>query len=130
MHKGKKFVVTFGHKQGHYWANFNRQGESIYVNGKNGPVLHLFRGVKYVFQVEQHLIPGAEAPHLFYLTNSPMGGKHGLDCLVPGSFEPLAHGKAYFQVTQETPRYFYYQDARQYYAGGLVIVHEQGESVY
>ena len=38
--RGKKFVVNFGSKKGHQWAEYNPNESSIYINGKNGPTIH------------------------------------------------------------------------------------------
>ena len=119
--KGKKFVVKFAPKAGHPWAVYNPGADSIHVNGKNGPVLHLQQGSTYYFCVEQEVPPGAEAPHLFILTTSPMGGP-GSE-IIPGGFNPVVNGSVCLKVDKSTPRYFFYQDTRDICAGGLVVVH-------
>lgn len=116
--KGKKFLVSFGDKTGHPWGEYNKVGTSIYVNGKNGPVLHLYRGCTYFFVVDKEA-----AEHSFVLTTSPMGGKGS--SIVPGGFAAVSKGSACFKITDDTPRYFFYQDANAGFKGGLVIVHDE-----
>jgi hypothetical protein len=120
--KGKKFVVSWGDKTGHQWSDYNDDTESIHVNGKNGPVLHLHRGCTYFFCVDQDVPEGAEAEHLFILTTSPVGGSSSKP--IRGGFNPIAKGCICFKVEKYTPRYFYYQCARHLFEGGLVIVHD------
>lgn len=121
--KGKKFIVKFGPKDGHQWADYIDDGDCIWVNGKKGPVLHLYRGTTYHFVVEQSVAPGAEVPHLFLLTLSPCGGPSAK--VLPGSFNPVANGIASYKVDKSTPRYFFYQCLRHEAEGGLVIVHDK-----
>ena len=117
--KGKKFVVSFGCKQVHPWAEYNCEEKSIHINGKNGPVLHLYRGCTYFFCVEQE----KECKHELILTNSPAGGEKS--SLIPNGFPPVSKGCVCFKVDKHTPRYFFYQDAKNAFAGGLVIVHDK-----
>lgn len=120
--KGKKFVVSFGAKTGHPWAEYNDDPESIWINGKNGPVLHLYRGCTYFFCVEQKIVDGKDPSHAFVLTNSPAGGSNSI--IIPGGFAPVSKGCVCFKVDKCTPRYFFYQDAKHDFEGGLVIVHD------
>lgn len=120
--KGKKFVVSFCNKSGHQWCDYNNGHDAIKINGKVGPVLHLYRGATYYFCVEQDVPPGAEARHMFLLTNSPSGGPNSRP--IPGSFQPIGRGTVTFKVTNQTPKYFFYQCSRHSYEGGLVIVHD------
>lgn len=122
--KGKKFVVTFGPKEGHQWSEYNEDSESVYINGKNGPVIHLYRGCTYFFCVDQ--AGGLECPeakHCFVLTNSPLGGLGSRQVL--NGFAPVSKGCVCFKVNKSTPRYFFYQDSKQSFEGGLVIVHDK-----
>jgi len=124
--RGKKFVVSFGPKEGHQWADYNKGKESIYINGKNGPVLHLYRGSTYYFCVEQANVndeSSSDPIHFFYLTNSPIGGVGSNP--IPGGFSPVPKGCVCFKVDKSTPRYFYYQSSKQTFEGGLVIVHDK-----
>lgn len=117
--RGKKFIVSFGSKGGHAWEEYNhKSNESIHINGKNGPVLHLYRGCVYFFCIEKCSNSG----HEFVLTNSPVGGKNAKS--IVGGFEPISEGCVGFKVTKSTPRYFFYQDTQHKYLGGLVIVHD------
>lgn len=120
--KGKKFVVTFGPKEGSQWADYNTGNESIYVNSKNGPILHLYRGNTYFFCVEQGNTGGVRQYSLI-LSDSPAGGPGSH--LIHNSFAPLAHGCGTFKIDAKTPRYFYYQTNTQAFMGGLVIVHDR-----
>jgi hypothetical protein len=124
--RGKKFVVSFGPKEGHQWAEYNNGDESIHINGKNGPVLHLYRGSTYFFCVEQSNVnddSSEDAKHFFFLTNSPIGGA-GAN-LIQGGFAPVSKGCVCFKVDKCTPRYFYYQSSKHTFEGGLVIVHDK-----
>ena len=124
--RGKKFVVTFGPKEGHQWAKYNTNDESIHINGKNGPVLHLYRGSTYFFCVEQPNVSddsSCEAKHFFFLTDSPSGGIGSQ--AIQGGFAPVSKGCVCFKVDKCTPRYFFYQSSRQGFEGGLVIVHDK-----
>lgn len=122
--KGKKFVVSWAAKAGHPWEEYSAaDAASIHINGKNGPVLHLYRGSTYFFCVEQEVAEGVAPAHRLVLTNSPVGGAGSR--LIPGSFEPVAKGCVGFKVDDNTPRYFFYQDANSAFAGGLVIVHDK-----
>lgn len=121
--KGKKFVVTFGSKEGHPWAEYNEGNLTVNINGKNGPVLHLYRGCTYFFCVEQDIIEGEDPKHTFILTNSPAGGSNSR--LILGGFAPVSKGCVCFKVDKYTPRYFFYQDAKNAFGGGLIIVHDK-----
>ena len=121
-HKVKHLPITFGPKLGHPWAQYNQGEESIYVKGINGPTLHLFRGATYSFDITQEYIPGTEARHLFVLTNSPAGGQDSF--IFPG-FVPVVNGSVEFTITDDLPKYFFYQDFKNEFAGGIVIVHSR-----
>jgi len=124
--RGKKFVVSFGPKEGHQWAKYNEGDESIHINGKNGPVLHLYRGSTYFFCIEQsnvHDDSSSDAKHFFFLTDSPSGGVGSQS--IKGGFAPVSKGTVCFKVDQSTPRYFFYQSPKQTFEGGLVIVHDK-----
>lgn len=121
--KGKKFIVTFRSKEGHQWAEYHDGNKSIHINGKNGPVLHLYRGCTYFFCVEQIVPSGEDPEHSLILTNNPSGGS---GCrMIPNSFSPVPRGCVCLKVDESTPRYFFYQDYKNAYAGGLVIVHDK-----
>lgn len=115
--KAKKFVVSYGPKKGHPWAEYNQDCKSIHINGKNGPALHLYRGCTYFFCIES-----CGDDHCFVLTNKPDGG-HGSK-LIPGGFEPISKGCVCLKVDKCTPRYFFYQDAGHRFEGGLITVHD------
>lgn len=125
--RGKKFVVSFGPKEGHQWAEYNEGDSSIHINGKNGPVLHLYRGSTYFFCVEQsHLNDddaSCDSEHFFFLTNSPIGGAGSR--AIHGGFAPVSKGCVCFKVDKSTPRYFFYQSSKHTFEGGLVIVHDK-----
>lgn len=120
--KGKKFIITFASKVGHPWAEYNKGSDSVHINGKNGPVLHLYRGSTYFFCVEQDVKEGEEAKHSFVLTTSPAGGPDSQ--VIPEGFAPVSKGCVCFKVGKNTPRYFFYQDSKHEFEGGLVIVHD------
>lgn len=120
--KGKKFVISFGPKEGHPWAEYNTGDKSIHINGKNGPVLHLYRECNYFFCVEQNIHEGGDPVHSFVLTNSPVGGLSSR--IIPNGFAPVSKGCVCFKVDKCTPRYFFYQDSKGEFEGGLVIVHD------
>lgn len=121
--KGKKFIVTFGPKSGHQWAEYQNGDKSIHINGKNGPVLHLYRGCSYFFCVEQTVPAGEDPEHSLILTNNPSGGQGSR--MIPNSFSPVPRGCVCLKVDETTPRYFFYHDYKNPFAGGLVIVHDK-----
>ena len=124
----KKFVVTFGKKDKHCHSDLNTSGDSIYINGKNGPVLHLYRGCTYYFSVEQSAQSNGTYAHSFVLTLNPVGNYKGVAPKpLANSFAAVASGVVSFKVESSTPRYFYYQCANHSFEGGLVIVHNQRE---
>lgn len=120
--KDKKFVVSFGPKKGHPWAEYNKGDTSIHVGGKNGPVLHLYRGVKYFFCFDDDNNSDSSCEHSLILTNSPAGGTDSRS--IVGGFAPFSKGVSYIKVDDQTPRYFFYQDLHNEFAGGIVIVHD------
>jgi len=122
--RGKKFMVSFGSKQGHSWNEYNEGSTSVYINGKNGPVLHLYRDSTYFFCVEQDTVEGDNVEaNTFLLTNSPEGGPES--ALILNSFAPVSKGVVCLKVTDTTPRYFFYQNGKGKMQGGLVIVHDK-----
>lgn len=120
--KGKRFNITFTSKVGHPWAKYNQGEDSIHINGKNGPIIHLIRGRTYFFCVEQDIPEGTEPLHQFILTDSPAGGPNAQKIF--GSFEPLSKGCACFKVDDKTPRCIFYQDTKNEFAGGICYVHD------
>lgn len=122
-HKSREFIITFGEGSHHYWSEYNTTcREAIYVNGKVGPIIHLYRGYSYSFKVDQRTIPGTKPEHYFVLTKCPDGGKNDI---IPGGFEPIACGCGFIKVDERTPRFFFYHDARHRYLGGVVLVHDK-----
>jgi hypothetical protein len=121
--KGKKFIISFKSKEVHPWAEYNEGDSSIHINGKNGPVLHLYRNCTYFFCVEQDIPECDDPEHTFVLTNSPAGGMNSR--IIPNGFVPVSKGCVCFKVDKCTPRYFFYQDSKNAYSGGLVIVHDK-----
>ncbi len=117
INKTKKFVISFNSKNGHPWAHYNKGQKSIYINGKNGPVIHLYKGYTYIFCVEEN-----KEGHSFILTDLPNGGPSSRPLL--NAFEPVSKGCVKFLVNDAIPRYLFYHDTKNEYAGGLVIVHD------
>lgn len=117
--RGRTFNVTFGDKQGSQAEKYNTIDQSIWINGKNTPILHLYRGTTYYFCVTNNT--NATTQFSFVLTDSPSGGL-GSD-LIAGA-RPVSDGCIAFRVTSATPRYFFYQTDTHSYMGGLVIVHD------
>lgn len=113
--RSRKFTITFGSKTNHQWAKYNQSNKSISINGRNGPVLHLYRGNTYYFCIE-------EGDDTFFLTDSPAGGFGSKP--ISGGFAPLSKGCVCFKVDKHTPRYFYYQSSINMFGGGLIIVHD------
>ena len=123
-------MVNWASKEGHQWAALNPGADSIHINGKNGPALHLYRGCTYFFMVEQEAPADWPAdqplPHAFVLTNNPVGMLNGAAPQpIPGAFDPVTKGCVCFKVTKTTPRYFFYQCSTGQFEGGLVIVHDE-----
>ena len=99
-------------------VNTNDGDDSIHVNGKNGPVIHLYYQHTYFFCVEQD----DNSDHTFILTNSPYGGSQAK--MIYDGFEPISKGCVCFKVGKCTLRYFFYQCTKHACEGGLVIVHD------
>lgn len=115
----KQYVVEFKSVNGHKWIDNIGSEYSIHVNGYNGPVLKLRRGVTYRFEVKP--TPG----YTFMLTDSPIGRDvHNNKTPKPvrGGFDPVASGAVEFVVTEKTQKYFYYQCKNHQCIGGLVTV--------
>lgn len=117
--KCRKFVFDFGCKDGHPWAQYNSGSQSIHVNGQNGPVLKLKRGYTYYFCAKSHIDGG----HGLILTNSPAGGNQAER--LPHSFKPCNKGCVVFHVDHKTPKYFFYQDVKNQFAGGIAMVSDE-----
>lgn len=113
--RDKQLIITFGNKEGHRWEKYNQGKSSIFINDKNGPVLHLYRGRTYLFCIE-------EGRNTFLLTDSPVGGPNSKP--IPGGFAPISKGCVRLTVDKFTPRYFYYQSSLNMFEGGLIIVHD------
>lgn len=121
----KHFYVTFGVKHDHQWSSYNKTHSSIYLNNKNGPILHLYRHVTYYFHVNStnhSTLQIAPSYNAFMFTTSPCGGRNAL--LIADGFHPMSQGIISFQVSEQTPRYFFYQNFYEELQGGLVIVHD------
>jgi len=116
----KKFNVSFSSKEGHPWSEYNTNTNSIHINGKNGPVLHIYRGCSYVFCINQD---NHDPKYSLVLTNSPLGGINSK--IIPNGFAPVSKGCVCFKVDSLTPRYLYYQDSANEFMGGLIIVHDR-----
>lgn len=115
----KNFRILWNSKHGHQWVSYNKTPLSIHINDKNGPILHLYRGMTYYF----HISKDEEALYnAFMFTTSPCGGRNALP--IPGGFNPIAQGTVCFRVTDDTPRYFFYQNFYEEFQGGLVIIHD------
>ena len=86
----------------------------MFINGKNGVVLNLYRGYKYRFEIEScH-------GHSFFVTTSPCGG---LEAVSAGRVAPVSSGHFELDVDDRTPRFLYYQDGKHCCLGGLIVVH-------
>lgn len=117
--KTMKFTITFGKKGTHQWADYMTKDEAMYVNGKIGPVLHLYRGETYYFTVEQE---NKKAEHMFVLTMKPGAGSGSRP--VEGSFTPIAQGTICYKPDQRTPRIMFYGCSKDAYVGGMIMVHD------
>jgi hypothetical protein len=115
--RGKKFSVSFVSSEGHKWEHYNTSANAISINGSLGPTIHLYTGKSYVFSV------APSDGHALILTDKPDGGEGSR--IIPGGFEPAADGNVRFQVTPNTPRYFFYHCAKHGYEGGQAIVHSE-----
>jgi hypothetical protein len=119
--KAKKFIVTFGDKSKHPWNEYNKGSSSIYVNGKPGPLIHLYRGFTYYFDIQQSA--KAHPEHSLIFTNSPIGGPSARSIIV--NLKPESRGRIGFTVTDEFPRIFFYQDTVNEMSGGMIMVNDQ-----
>jgi hypothetical protein len=115
---GLRFIISLGSKRGHLWKRYNPSEHSIHINGTVGPILHLHRGKTYYFQVDG----GSDCSDLhLILTASPAGGPEAIP--IPEAFPPLRKGVAILTITEHTPRFFFYQNLKVPFQGGLVLVH-------
>jgi hypothetical protein len=116
---GKKFHVTFGGKNNHQWAAYNKGNSSIHINGKCGPVIHVKRGSTYHFVVNQN-----GGNHTFVFTNSPAGNVNGTSPNPLKGCHAVSNGTCVLKCDNNVPRYFYYQCTKCTCEGGLVICHD------
>lgn len=111
--RGKKFKVTYGDKNGHPHSKYNNSNVSIHVNGHNGPILNLYRGDTYIFDIKG-------GKDRFVFTSSPVGGEKSIPVC---DLNVSVDGQVVVKIDDRFPRFFYYQDKKVQYAGGPVIVH-------
>lgn len=113
--RGKKFKISYGNKNGHPHTKYNDSDISIHINGHNGPILNLYRGDTYIFDIK-----GGKDRFIF--TSSPVGGDKSLPvCDINMSVD----GQVIVKIDNKFPKFFYYQDKKVQYAGGPVFVHEK-----
>ena len=117
--KCRKFIFDFACKDGHPWACYNKGSKSIHVNGHNGPVLKLRKGFTYYFCAKSADHDG----HGLILTDSPAGGCDAKR--LKDSFKPCNKGTVVYKVDDDTPKYFFYQDVKNEFAGGLAMVSDE-----
>jgi len=108
-----RFEVKMGSKQGHKYAKDIKGDSSIYVNGKNGPLVHLFKGNEYVFECSMN---GKK----LILSEVPMG-----KMIREVDGVKRQGDSVMIKVTDKTPRYFYYRTPENDLLGGLIIVHDR-----
>lgn len=121
--KSKRVAVSYGTKVGHPWSEYNESSDgansSIYINGKVGGTLNLFRDTKYVFYTKDAT---NTKNHGFMLTNNPLGGQNSR--IIPGGFQPLENGSRSFTPNEHTPKHFFYADITHPFAGGIVVLND------
>lgn len=110
--KKKKFTIELSKKQGHPFQEYIEGTQALWVNGKPGPILHLYPQIEYYFDIR--------CDETIILTMSPFGGEKAKT--IPGGFES-SKGIVKFEVCKETPRFFFYQSTEEKGIGGLIIVH-------
>lgn len=126
--KGRKFEVTFEHKNGHPWAHhIHKTDRAIAIDGCLGKTLFLTRGHIYIF----HVAKSKYDCDYLYFTEDPRGGKpyrseYTGKCYDPipmsHSPEPTSNGYVVLRITDDTPKVFYYQSRSYRFCGGLCIV--------
>ncbi len=114
--KEKKFMVSFRQKNKHVWYDIIDCHTTVWINGKEGPVLHLYRGYTYHFCIDHN-----KTHQALVLSTNPSCGHDTSP--ISGGFPPLSKGCASLVVNHNTPKYFYYGSASDNFCGGLCIVH-------
>jgi len=117
LNKVKKFNIKFSDKKHHPWEHYNTTDNSIYINNKNGPLVHLYRNFTYIFNVESD-----DSSNSFVLTSSPVGGPDSLP--INSSVPAISKGCFSLCIDNKIPRYLFYQSANYKYQGGIILVHD------
>lgn len=128
----RHFLVTVEPKEGkdrHPWEQRIYDTDYCFsVNSKKGRSLFLKRNVKYFFTFHNN---DESADHEFFFTTDPAGGQRGDQTAdknyepveIPGTPRPFSEYKSVsFNVTNQFPKVFYYQDRLHKFLGGLVFV--------
>lgn len=109
--KVKKFNVNFNKTINHPWKNYIPIQHSIYINGKNGPVLNLYKNRKYIFNIQD------DNRYTFILTDNPCGGPNSEILKYEQNNKIIT-----IKTNKDLPKYFYYQCLEYSYLGGLIII--------
>jgi hypothetical protein len=94
--------------------------------------MHLRRGKKYYFEVEQAKMADGSYGMDFFFTKDCIGGRKGVWADNPNyearklrdTSDPITQGRVYLDTTS-VPKLFYYQSTKATCAGGVVLVHDQ-----
>jgi len=111
----KSFHVTFGDRGRESWCD-KISKQCIFVNGKKRPVMHLKKNTTYHFKIENN------KDHQFILTASPIGKLEEFNPVPIRRFHIDEHGNVVYEVTEDTPRVFYYQCVKHSGEGNVCLV--------
>jgi hypothetical protein len=118
----KKFNVSVGDKQGHKYSKLIDGKKSFYINGKNGPMVHLYRNNSYVFSLDPEILKNENYKFTFIENPMKVSGKPNMK--INNVTESKDGSYLTLDVTKDTPRYFYYQCLNHNLIGGIVVVHD------
>jgi len=119
------FLVDITRKNDHPYT-LDRESKVYSVDGVKAKTLHVVRGHKYMFHVNQNANKTGNYNHKLYFTESPIGGESEIHKNTLNA-KSVCNGPLMLDVTYDLPDYFYYQDRNQKYMGGLIVVHSLQE---
>jgi len=129
--KKNEFQVMVDGKEGHPWErDITTTDKCFSIDGHKGGTVYVKRGEDYYFDVKQNYksVEGHETNkeknHL-YFTSDHSGGKTligGHSKPLPGSPDPISHGRVKLHIGRDCPDVFYYQSAEHKFMGGTIVV--------
>lgn len=96
------------------------------VDNIKAKTLHVIRGHKYMFNINQLPNPSGKYDFELYFTESPIGGERKNNSKLLNT-KSVKVGPVMLDIHSDIPDYFYYQDRKNKYMGGLILVHSPEE---